>query len=205
MLYNYLKSLNKKKVIITLVSVILMGLSLSVLNIINYGTDSFTYMNLGISEKIRWSLGNWQLLINVCMFIVVIICDYRQIGIGTLFNMILVGYIVDFFSWIWVKTHMNEFFTIKYLNIFVMLLFLIIFVFSAATYMSTDLGTAPFDALPLIFYNKHKQIPFKLIRFIWDLMAVIIGFIFSRHVGIVTVLMVIFLGQTAEFVRKKFF
>ena len=43
----------------------------------------------------------------------------------------------------------------------------------------------------------------KALRNLWDLSAVAIGFLFSGKVGIVTILMVLFLGQTVEFVRKR--
>jgi len=66
-------NVNYKKVLITLISVLFMCISLSILNIIDYGMDSFTYMNLSISGKIGWSLGNWQMLLNILMFVPVII------------------------------------------------------------------------------------------------------------------------------------
>ena len=49
-----------KRIFMTFISVIFMGISLSVLNLIDCGLDSFTYMNVSISEKFGWTLGNWQ-------------------------------------------------------------------------------------------------------------------------------------------------
>lgn len=200
-----IRKINYKKVVITLISVILMGISLSVLNIIDYGMDSFTYMNVSIAHKFGWSLGNWQIILNVLMFIPVIIWGRKQIGIGTVFNMVLVGYTVDFCMWMWNMTGIDKLLDNIVIKIIVMLFALVIFIFSAATYMSTDLGTAPFDALPIMFSEKFSNIPFKLVRTVWDLCAVLIGFIFSGKVGIVTILMVLFLGQTVEFIRGKMF
>ncbi len=194
-----------KKVLITLISVVFMGITLSVLNIVNYGMDSFTYMNVSISSRFGWSLGNWQIILNILMFIPVIMWGRKQIGIGTVFNMVLVGYTVDFCMWIWNKTGFANVLNHMTVKIIAMLIALVIFIFAAAVYMSTDLGTAPFDALPIMFSEKFTNIPFKLIRFVWDLMAVVIGFIFSGRVGIVTLLMVLFLGQTVEFVRGRMF
>ena len=198
-----LKKSDYKKVLITLISVIFMGITLSVLNIINYGMDSFTYMNVSISNRFGWTLGNWQIVLNILMFIPVIIWGRKQIGIGTVFNMVLIGYTVDFCMWIWNRVGLEALLNNAFVKIVVMLIAVAIFIFSAAIYMSTNLGTAPFDALPIMFSEKFTNIPFKLVRFIWDLLAVAIGFIFSGRVGIVTVLMVMFLGQTVELVRGK--
>ncbi len=192
-----------KKIIITLVSVVFMGISVSVLNLIDWGMDPFTYMNVSISNKFGWSLGNWQLLLNVLMFIPVIIWGRKQIGIGTVFNMVLVGYIVDLCMWLWGNLSIITYLENIVIKVIVMLIALIIFIYSAATYMATDLGTAPFDALPIIVSDRVKKVPFKVIRFTWDLSATVIGFVFSGRVGIVTVLMVLFLGRTVEAVREK--
>lgn len=192
-------------ILITLVSVIIMGLALSVLNLIDWGNDPFTYMNVNIAKKLSISLGNWQVILNIIMFIPVIIWGRKQIGIGTVFNMVLVGYSVDFFSWIWNVTGFDNIFDSMLVKGIMMIPAIIIFVFSAATYMSTDLGTAPYDALPFIIAERIKKIPFKYVRFCWDLLTVIIGFVVSGRLAIVTVCMMLFLGQTVSFVKEKFF
>ena len=142
-----LKKLNDRKLLIrillTLVSVLFMGITLSVLNIINAGMDPCTYMNVSISAKIGWSLGNWQLLFNVLMFVPVILWGRKHIGIGTLFNMVLVGYTVDLCMWIWQKTGLEACLEFLPAKIVVMLVAVTVFVFAAAIYMSTGLGTAP--------------------------------------------------------------
>lgn len=192
-----------KKILLTLVSVLFMGISVSVLKIVDMGMDSYTYMNVSISDKIGWTLGHWQMLLNFLMFIPVLIWGRKQLGIGTLFNMILVGYTADFCGWIWDNLNLENFLMIVPIRVIIMLISLIVFIFAAATYMSTDLGTSPFDALPMMISEKLPKIPFKIIRFVWDLLAVVVGFIFSGKVGVVTILMVLFLGQTITFVRSK--
>ncbi len=192
-----------KKVIITLISVLFMGITLSILKIINWGMDSFSHMNVSIANTIGWSLGNWQILLNILMFIPVIIWGRKQIGIGTVFNMVLIGYTVDFCSWLWDMLNVASWLNHIVVRVIVMLITVVVFVIAAATYMSSELGTAPFDALPMMISEKLPKVPFKVVRFVWDLIAVLIGFVLSGKVGIVTILMVLFLGQTVELVRKK--
>ena len=79
-------------------AVILMGFALSFLNRTGFGTDPCTAMNLGISAKFGLSLGTWQLLFNLILFVIVLWKDKSQIGIGTIANMVLVGYAMDFFT-----------------------------------------------------------------------------------------------------------
>lgn len=192
-----------KRVLLTLVSVLCMGVMLSIINIIDWGMDSFSYMNISIANKIGWSMGNWQMLLNVIMFIPVVLWGRKYLGIGTILNMVLVGYTLDFCTWIWQKINLAMYLTSTPVRIVVMLLSVIIFVFVAAIYMSTELGTAPFDALPMMIGERFTKAPFAVIRFLWDLTAVLIGLAITGKVGIVTILMVLFLGKTISFVKGK--
>lgn len=200
-----IKNVDIKKVFITLISVIFMGISLSVLNIIDWGMDPFTYMNVSISAKIGWTLGNWQILLNVLMFIPVIIWGRKHIGIGTVFNMVLVGYTVDFCMWIWGKVGLAKYLENTAVYIIAMIIMVAVFIVSAATYMAADLGTAPYDALSMMISEKLPKVSFTVVRLLWDVITVVIGFIFSGKLGVVTVLMVLFLGKTVEIVREKLF
>lgn len=192
-----------KRVLLTLVSVLCMGVMLSIINIIDWGMDSFSYMNISIANKIGWSMGNWQMLLNIIMFIPVVLWGRKYLGIGTILNMVLVGYTLDFCTWIWQKVNLAMYLTPMPVRIVVMLLSVVSFVFVAAIYMSTELGTAPFDALPMMISERFAKIPFAVIRFLWDLTAVLIGFAITGKVGIVTILMVLFLGKTISFVKGK--
>ncbi len=192
-----------KRVLLTLISVLFMGITLSVLKLLDLGMDSFTYMNVNIANKAGWALGNWQLCLNVVMFIPVILWGRKHLGIGTIFNMVLIGYTVDFCTWIWELINLESFLDGLVVRYIVMLPVLVVFIFAAAIYMSTDMGTAPFDALPMMISEKIPKVSFKVVRFIWDLTAVAIGFVLSGKVPIVTILLVIFLGNTIAFVRKN--
>lgn len=191
-----------KRVLLTLVSVLMMGVTLSVLNIVNWGMDSFSYMNISIANKIGWSMGNWQMLLNVIMFIPVVLWGRKYLGLGTIFNMVLVGYTLDFCTWIWQKVNLEALLVSVPVRAVVMLLSVVAFVFVAAIYMSTELGTSPFDALPMMLGERFPKVPFTIIRFAWDLTAVVIGFLLSGKVQIVTILMVLFLGKTISFVKS---
>lgn len=192
-----------KRVLLTLISVLFMGITLSVLKLLDLGMDSFTYMNVNIANKAGWALGNWQLCLNIVMFIPVILWGRKHLGIGTIFNMVLIGYTVDFCTWIWELIDLESLLDGLVVRYIVMLPVLVVFIFAAAIYMSTDMGTAPFDALPMMISEKIPKVSFKVVRFIWDLTAVAIGFVLSGKVPIVTILLVIFLGNTIAFVRKN--
>ena len=76
--------------------VVLMGISLSFLLNAGYGTDTCSFMNASISARLGVSLGPVMVVSNVLLFIPQLIWGRKFIGIGTLCNMFLIGYITDF-------------------------------------------------------------------------------------------------------------
>lgn len=199
----YQKENFAKRLVLVIVSVILMGFCLSFLVLSDLGTDPCTLMNLAISQTLGISLGNWQALLNIVLFIFVILWGRDQIGFGTLANMFLVGYSLDFFSWLWVKTGIAAYYDsamVRYITFPFALLF---FVFVAAVYMDVELGTSPYDAMPFIISKKVKKIQFRVIRMGYDFLVIFIGWIFGGKVRLATILMALLLGPVITAVGKK--
>ena len=192
-----------KKIAAVLIAVITMGFTLSLLVRVNMGTDPCTSMNLGISDKLNLSLGNWQVIFNFILLLFVLRFDYTKIGIGTFANMILVGYSLDFFSWVWNQVLPQDAFASMWVRVTILFPALAVFIFAAAVYMAVDLGTAPYDALSFIISNSQSKVSFRVFRIIWDVSAATIGFLLGSTVGVVTVLMSVALGPAIIAVQKR--
>ncbi len=179
-----------------------MGFALSFLVLVDMGTDPCTLMNLTISSRIGWTLGNWQAFLNCILFIFVILWGRENIGFGTIANMFLVGYSLDFFSWVWTKTGVSLFFESATVRYAVFAPALIVFVFAAAIYMDVDLGTAPYDAISFIISKKLTKIPFKVIRIFYDLLVIVVAILFGGKLQLVTFLMALLLGPIISWIGK---
>ena len=202
---QYFKKLDWKLLSITIASIFVMGFSIAILKFIDFGTDPYAFMNFSIAEKLGWSLGNWQLLMNILLFIPVLLWGREQIDIGTVLMMVVLGYTVDGSIWLLELTGFPTLMSNMVLRIVLMLLALAVFCFSAATYMSAGMGTSPCDAVSVILAHKFHKLPFQLVRFLYDGITVLIGVLFGGKLQIVTVLTVLFLGVTVEFVARKVF
>ena len=51
-------------------AIFLMGVSLSLLILVDMGTDPFSLMKMGFAAALHMSFGTWQLLINIGLFLV---------------------------------------------------------------------------------------------------------------------------------------
>lgn len=198
-----------KSFLIMLIAVLMMGFSLSLLVLTHFGTDPCSAMNYGISKALGISFGNYQVLFNSVLLIFVIIFHRSSIGFGTLGNMFLVGYTADFFAYIWrnichipQELHFGA-------RVGILIPALILFVFAAACYMQSGQGMAPYDAIPFIIDEKIMnktgcKSHFKPIRLSMDLLASLIGLFTGGEFGAITILMVITLAPTVQFVGNLF-
>ena len=200
------KAIDWKRVLISFLGVTGMGFFVSILVNCNLGTDPCTFMNRSISSKIGMSFGNWQLIINIFMFAIVLIFNRKLIGFGTLFNMVLVGYYVDFFNWIWGRTIPASVFTNNITRWPIFLVALLLFMVCASIYINADTGVAPYDGIPIILTDKitgrFPKVPKTLIRICWDALAIIIGVIFGGIPVVGIILMALFLGPLITLVGK---
>ncbi|MBQ5389415.1 MAG: hypothetical protein IIU58_00750 [Clostridia bacterium] len=188
------------RILLAFFGVLVMGLGMSVLEKLQFGTDPFTCMNNGISMASRLSLGTVALLASAVLFAMVICTDIKSIGIGTLFNMVGFGYSIDLFRIIW--AHVG--FTgvpdgiVRYVLLVGML---VIFILAVSLYLAADLGSAPYDAMP-VYIAEKSGIRFVFVRIVWDVCAVLIGFLLGSAVGVTTLVCALLVGPAATLVKK---
>lgn len=193
----------KNRMIMMLCGIIAQGLGLSLLRAINLGTDPCSCLTQGVTNFVPLSFGTCQLLCHLVTFVFVIRYDLSMIGFGTIGNMCFLGYISDFFQWIWSLLLPTGFFEVV-LNRYILLLpSLAVFLLGAAAYMCAGLGSSPYDALPFIISGHVKRFPFKIVRMLWDISFMAAGFVLGGDVGIVTILVAFFLGPIITGAQKK--
>lgn len=193
----------KNRMIVMILGVITQALGLSLLLQIDLGTDPCTCLTLGVIIFLPVTFGTAQLLCHLVTFTFVLIFDRSKIGFGTIGNMVCLGYISDFFTWIWGKVIPEGFFRQGYMDWICLLPALFIFICGASAYMTADLGMSPYDGLPFIISSHMPKVPFKLVRILWDSAFMVAGFLLGGVVGIVTVLTAFFLGPVIAWFQKK--
>ncbi|MGM0217178.1 YczE/YyaS/YitT family protein [Enterococcus sp. AZ126] len=183
-----------------LIGVAILAFGAATLRVGQVGLDPYTAANIGIGGVLGLSLGVYQLIINILILGLVFIFGRNYIGIGTVINMVLTGFFIDFYTWIY-----TTFFTIK-INLLSQTVLLIsgvvIFTFGASFYMSAKLGNAPYDAIAPIIVERTKA-KYRVVRVIQDISFVILAVIFGGPVGIGTVINAFFTGPLIDFWNRK--
>lgn len=192
----------KKRFVWMMVGIVGMGIVLSFLVEVSYGTDPASYFNLALSERTGISYGTCNLLMNVVLFIPMLIFGRSRIGIGTAANMVLIGYICDFCRWLWARLLPPALFTLQPARGILFAVSAFLMAFCAALYMNANLGLVPYDAAPVML-AEHVRIPFYLLRIGWDFLFLVLGVLLGKKLGLATPCLVVLFGPTVKFIGNR--
>ncbi len=194
----------RKKAIIVTTGVVFQGFFLSFLIELALGTDPATFMNKSVAENVmHMTFGNWQLIMNILMLAFVLITTrLKNVGLGTIVNMVLIGYIADFCCYLWHLLIPAHYFTDMASRAIIFAITLFGFVVAASVYMNSRMGLSPYDAIPSIISSWLPKVPFTIIRILWDYGVIGIGCLAGGIPPIGTLIMAIALGPTITAVGK---
>lgn len=184
-----------------LFGVILIGAGAALMLVGGVGVDPFTAMNEGLSERLGLSLGPVQLVVNLLLLTVVFFTGRHMIGLGTVINMVLVGFLISWFSALFsaVLPEANS----LWIQAIYLLVALLIFDFGVSAYICAGSGTAPYDAIAPIVVERMGW-AYRYVRWVQDIVVVIIALVLAGPVGLATVITAFFNGPLIEFFTKKF-
>ena len=164
------------------------------------GLDPFTAVNTGISNKLGIGLGVYQLAVNLVIFIFILWLDRKQIGIGTILNMVLVGFEIQWFTTIY-----HQLFGYRTTFLIVAadtLIGLILFTLGASLYMAPDLGAAPYDAIAPIITQRTK-LSYRTARITQEVLFMVAAVMLLSHIGKRTYHTIYNALQTTETMRNN--
>ena len=115
------------------------------------------------------SFGTLYVIVNALLLLVSLILDRRKIGLATVVNLTLLGYVVEFSeelirSILPAPTLAGRFGLLAAA--------IVLLCFSSAMYFNANLGVSTYDALSLIVSQRQKRVPFQWCRIISDLICV---------------------------------
>ena len=178
-----------------------MGVFLSFLLKVRYGSDTSSFMNTSLAVRFGLSFGTLMVLSNGIQLIPEIIWGRKLIGIGTVANMTIIGYTSDFCTMLEERYLPEIIFTSQPYRSLTFAIALLLFLISAALYMNAGLGLAPFDSI-LTMVSSHTHLPFFIVRIIWDFTAILIGVLAGGHLTIGTVILAFTVGPAVSWIGR---
>ena len=180
----------KGKLLFSCIGIVSISLGTSICRLGNVGVDPFTAMNLGLSGIVGMDFGTFQLLVNLGILIVVFFLDKYQIGLGTLINMVAVGYLIELFSWAFGSLPIPDGIVSAGLHLVVGTL---LFTLGVSLYLKTRMGVAPIDAIAPIAVERTR-FSYTACRMTQDILVTVVAIFAGGPIGIFTVVAAFFTG-----------
>lgn len=192
-----------RRILFLILGICLIGVSLTFSRIAGFGTDSSSCFVLGISNVTGIQFGYSLIIINIIILIFVVLFERKFFGLGTVINMLFIGIISDVtLQWLQQVTGTELSF---FLRCMFMIASVLLLGFSAALYISADLGLAPYDSLGYVLVKiTKKQGAFRWFRIATDVLCVIGGYFMGAVIGINTVILALSLGPLIQFFREHY-
>lgn len=196
-----------RRILMSILGVVICGISVGFFKRAAFGVDPFQSFMSGLAALLPISFGTLYVIANVCLLMFSLVNDRHRIGIATLVNLFLLGYIADYSH----RFLLGLFPNLGLAGRIVMLVVgIVIMCLSSAFYFTADLGVSTYDAVSLIISDKWNAAPFKFCRIASDLICVILGvglYLLSGGpvsglgavVGVGTIVTAFFMGPLIEF------
>ena len=161
-----------RRVIMSVFGVVVCGISVGIFKCAMLGMDPFQSFMSGLNAVFPISFGTLYVIANASLLLFALLFDRRKIGLATVINLTLLGYIAQFS-----ETLLKGWFPELSLagQLLMLLAGVVIMCFASAFYFTADLGVSPYDAVSLIISERKRSIPFKFWRIISDVTSVALG------------------------------
>lgn len=196
-----------RRILMSVLGVVICGVSVGFFKRSVFGVDPFQSFMSGLAALLPINFGTLYVIANICLLLFSLLNDRHKIGIATLVNLFLLGYVVDFSHNILLALLPDVNLPVR---IVLLIIGIVVMCLSSAFYFTADMGVSTYDAVSLIISQKQSVLPFRICRIISDLVCVLLGvglFLLSGKplsglsavVGVGTVITAFFMGPLIEF------
>lgn len=194
-------SFQVRRGLMLVLSVLGIGLGIALFRWSGMGNDPVSAMNLAISERSGLSFGNVVLIENLLLFVVVLVLHRQAIGVGTVLNMLFVGYIVDAVIWVFHTVGLPPAQTVA-AQLFWVAVGVIELSLSCSMYFTVGLGVSPYDDMAFII-EKYTHIKFSYCRVFTDCLCAAAAVVLGGLVGVGTLTSAFCLGPFINFFNDQ--
>ncbi|MCG1001712.1 YczE/YyaS/YitT family protein [Lactococcus lactis] len=186
------------RITLSIIGTVIIAIGIALFRLSNLGIDPATAANIGISEKLNMNLGNYQLIFNLLLFLIIFMINRTFFGIGTIINMTFPGYIIDFIDMKFSQFNVHA--SLFWMQALFFLVSILLFSLGISIYTHADIGVSPYDAVALVLEN--YSISYRVSRSIQDILFVSIAFFFGGPIGVGTIIIALGSGIFIHFWRN---
>ncbi len=182
--------------------VLVCGVSVGLFKAAELGVDPFQSLMSGLNAVIPIRFGTLYVIVNVILLLFSLIFDRSKIGLATVINLTLLGYVADFSKGLTLQL-LGQMSLVG--RLVLLAVAIVVMCFGSALYFNANLGVSTYDAVSLVIAERQKKVPFKWCRIMSDLVCVILAAVLLRcagrswqeitaDIGIATIITAFFMG-----------
>ena len=130
------------------------------------------------------------------LLVAVLVFDRHYLGVATLINLFLTGYIVDFCEQ---TLHRLAGEPSMAGRIVYLIAGIVLMCAASSLYFTADLGVSTYDFVALYLSKIQQKVPFRLVRILTDLVCVSVGFALGFAPGVGTLVTAFFMGPLISY------
>ena len=189
----------KKRLIMCVTGVFLSGVAAGIFGFTAFGMDPFQVFAHGLWGLTPISFGTFYVILNGILLVFMFFFNRRMIGLGTIINLFLLGYVVEYTDVLLDRIFPSP---SVFLRVLLMILALVLASLAASLYFVADMGVSAYDWIALTI-SGQKGWAFRLVRITTDFICVLIGGLLGATVGAGTVLTAFCMGPVIQFFNEK--
>ena len=183
-----------KQVLVALLGNTILGFGVGMTTLAKLGADPSVSFSQAASMKIGISMGQMVTITNVVLLIIVFIVKKKNIGLATLFVVLLNQYPVDFII------KLIPYVDSLWINILWVLAGILCVSIGCTIIMASDLGLGIYDAFVYGIADRFNK-SFLFVRYTVDSIFFVLTIILGGYIGIGTILCYVLLGKTINTIR----
>ena len=189
----------KKRLIMCISGVFLSGVAAGIFGFTAFGMDPFQVFAHGLWGLTPLSYGTFYVILNGILLAFMFFFNRRMIGLGTIINLFLLGYVVEYTDLILGRVFPSP---SVLLRIVLMIFALVLSSLAASLYFVAEMGVSAYDWIALTISDK-KRWAFRVVRIATDFICVLTGGLLGATVGIGTVLTTFCMGPIIQFFNEN--
>ena len=179
--------------------VFLSGVAAGIFGFTAFGMDPFQVFAHGLWGLTPLSYGTFYVILNGILLAFMFFFNRRMIGLGTIINLFLLGYVVEYTDLILGRVFPSP---SVLLRIVLMIFALVLSSLAASLYFVAEMGVSAYDWIALTISDKKKW-AFRIVRIATDFICVLTGGLLGATVGIGTVLTAFCMGPIIQFFNEN--
>ncbi|MGO4889798.1 YczE/YyaS/YitT family protein [Anaerobacillus sp. MEB173] len=183
-----------KRGISFILGLIILSIGISFTILAGLGTGAWDALNVGLSQQIGFTVGNWVIIIGVLLIVINAFLLKARPEVVSIITVILIGYFIDF--WL-LYALVNWYPEPFYYQVMVLIIGVVLMALGIAIYLQAEFAVIPIDRL-MIAIRRRTGFSLMVSKTIGEVIALVFAFLVGGPIGLGTIVATFSIGPLIQ-------